>query len=80
MDATQKQILKKMLQKNIIGKRHSLAETLKHSIARDKRGNFDNATKKLVKHGYITMHPTRHGNAFAIAPCQVAEIQKLLDL
>ncbi|MCL2691014.1 MAG: hypothetical protein FWE56_01995 [Candidatus Bathyarchaeota archaeon] len=80
MNANQKQILKKMIDKDIIGARHILHENLKHYIEKHKQGNFNNDTKELLKQGYITRHTTKHGRSYTIPPRKVAEIKKLLSL
>jgi len=80
MNETQKQILRRMLQKDLIGKHHILKETLKHSLKRQERGKFNKAIKELIRQKYIYEHTTGHGVSYAISPGRVAEIQKILGL
>lgn len=80
MNDAQKQILRKMMDKDVIGKRHTLEDTLKHCLQRKDRGKFNNAIKDLCRQGYITKHRTEHGMSYTISPCKVPEIKKLLEL
>ena len=75
----QKRILENLLEKNIIGEKHTSEDNVVKCLPKHLRGDARKALKRLVKGGYMQLKPTSYGMEVSLNPYRIAEIRRMLN-
>jgi hypothetical protein len=76
---TEKRILENLLEKNIIGEKHTSEDNAIKCLPKHLRGEAKKALKKLAREGYILLKPTSYGMEISLSPHKIAEIRKIIS-
>jgi hypothetical protein len=77
LEATEKHILENLLNKHIIGEKHTAADNAIKCLPKDIRGYGKKALKKLIRQGYILPKTTSYGLEVSLNPRRIQEIIEL---
>ncbi|MFB3889367.1 MAG: hypothetical protein ACE14S_07740 [Candidatus Bathyarchaeia archaeon] len=75
----EKRILQSLLEKNIIGEKHTSEDNATKCLPKHLRGEAKKALKKLTREGYIIQKPTSYGMEVSLNPHRVAELRRMLS-
>jgi len=75
----QKWILKKLIDNNYIGARHTSEDNIPKGYPKHQRGNIKTELKELTKQNLLYKHPTAYGWEYAINPTRIPEILAQLE-
>lgn len=73
-DATEKHILENLLNRRIIGEKHTSEDNAIKCLPKDIRGDGKKALKKLIREGYILPKITSYGLEVSLNPRRLQEI------
>ena len=79
MALVEKRLLENLLEKNIIGEKHTSTDNALKCLPKHLRGEAKKALKKLVRAGYVLLKPTSYGMEVSLNPHKIAEIRKMLQ-
>jgi len=74
----EKRILENLLEKNIIGEKHTAEDNAIKCLPKYLRGEAKKALKKLVREGYVLPKPTSYGIEVSLNPRRIADIRRIL--
>jgi hypothetical protein len=74
IEANEKHILETLLNKRIIGEKHTAADNAVKCLPKDIRGDGKKALKKLIRDGYILPKTTSYGLEVSLNPRRIQEI------
>ncbi|MGD6807560.1 MAG: hypothetical protein ACQCN4_11445 [Candidatus Bathyarchaeia archaeon] len=73
-----KRILQSLLDKQIIGAKHTSEDNAIKCLPKDARGDAKKILKKLEKEGFVMYHPTSYDRQISLNPTRIKEIQEFL--
>ncbi|HJX05315.1 MAG TPA: hypothetical protein VJ461_01240 [Candidatus Nanoarchaeia archaeon] len=74
----EKDLLRKLLHHKIIGEKHTSIDNLPKSFPKHLRGAVKEATKQLIKKGFLLIKPTNYGLEVSVNPTRLEEIGTLI--
>jgi len=74
----EKRLLEYLLEKNIIGEKHTSEDNAIKCLPKHLRGEAKKALKKLIREGYVLPKPTSYGMEVSLNPHRIAEIRGIL--
>jgi len=77
IDAIEKHVLENLLNRRVIGEKHTSEDNAIKCLPRDIRGNGKKALKKLIREGYILPKITSYGLEVSLNPRRLQEIIQL---
>lgn len=78
MDAIQKRILRRLFNREIIGEKHTAIEHCMDGLPRHLAGDAKDATRVLIKKGYLLAKPTNYGVQVSLNPERLADIKDVI--
>ena len=73
-------ILKKLVQHNIWGARHTNYEFVQKGLPKELRGSAKDVADDLIKDGTLLLHPTSYGMQISLNPERAKEIKAVLGI
>lgn len=74
----EKRLLEYLIEKNIIGEKHTSEDNVTKCLPKHLRGEAKKALKKLIRDRHVLLKPTSYGIEVSINPHRIAEIRRLL--
>ena len=74
----EKRILGNLLDKHIIGEKHTSEDNAQKCLPKHLRGEAKKALKKLIREGYVISKITSYGLEVSLNPRRIEEIRKVL--
>jgi hypothetical protein len=74
----EKDLLKKMFHHKLIGEKHTSINNLQKGFPKHIRGEVKEATKSLIRKGFIVPKPTSYGLEVSINTGKLEEIRRVL--
>jgi hypothetical protein len=75
----EKRILENLLEKNIIGEKHTSEDNAQKCLPKHLRGEAKKALKKLIREGYVIPKITSYGLEVSLNPRRLSEICRLIN-
>ena len=75
----EKRILENLLEKHIIGEKHTSADNAQKCLPKHMRGEAKKALKNLIREGYVVPKITSYGLEVSLNPRRMAEICRLVN-
>ena len=75
----EKRILENLLEKNIIGEKHTSEDNAVKCLPKHLRGEAKKTIKKLIRDGYVLPKPTSYGMELSLNPHRMAEIRQIIS-
>ena len=79
MTALQQEILRRLLDKRMIGGKHTAFENALGGIPKHLRGDAKDALEEFIKTGFVQAKPTHYGLQVSLNPDRLEEIKKIVN-